>query len=81
MLATEKHLLAAGPPDVVDSKDPLGAFEGRKGGLLYVISGESGEKLFEFKLSSPPVFNGIAAARSKLYLSLENGTIISFGKK
>ncbi len=81
MVAAEGLLFVAGPPDVVDPKDPLGAFEGRKGGLLWVVSAATGEKLAEYKLDSPPVFNGIAAASGRLYVATAAGEIICFGAK
>jgi len=81
MVLTPARLFVAGPPDVVDAKDPLGAFEGRKGGLLYAIDSESGEKLKEYALPSPPVFNGAAAANGRLYIADENGSIACFGKR
>jgi len=80
MVLTPGRLFVAGPPDVVDPKDPLGAFEGRKGGLLYAVDAASGEKLAEHTLSSPPVFNGAAAAGGRLYLAEEDGSITCFGK-
>lgn len=80
MVLTAGHLLVAGPPDVVDPKDPLGAFEGRKGGLLYVVDGGSGERLAEHTLPSPPVFNGAAAARGRVYIAEEDGSVSCFGK-
>ena len=80
MVLTEDWLFVAGPPDVVDPKDPLGAFEGRKGGLLYAFDAASGEKLTERKLPFPPVFNGVAAANGRLYLVDENGSITCFAK-
>ena len=79
MALAEGRLFAAGPPDVVDPKDPLGAFEGRKGGVLCVLDSASGQKLAELPLPSPPVFNGIAAARGRLYLAEEDGSITCFG--
>jgi len=81
MALTNGRLFVAGPPDVVDPKDPLGAFEGRKGGLLYVIDPASGKKLAEQTLPSPPVFNGIAAANGRLYLADENGAIACLGRQ
>ena len=65
----------------MDPKDPLGAFEGRKGGLLYVFDAASGEKLAEHELPSPPVFNGAAAAAGRLYLAEEDGSLTCFGKR
>ena len=74
------RLFVAGPPDVVDPKDPHGAFEGRKGGLLYAIDTSVGEKAAEHTLASPPVFNGAAAARGRLYIAHEDGSLSCFGK-
>jgi outer membrane protein assembly factor BamB len=65
---------------VVDPKDPLGAFEGRKGGLLYAFDSASGEKLAEYALESPPVFNGAAAANRRLYIVQEDGAVACFGE-
>lgn len=81
MVAADKLLFIAGPPDVVDPKDPLGSFEGRKGGLLWIISAESGKKLGEHNLDSPPVFNGAAAANGQLFISTEDWKIICFGEE
>ncbi len=71
-------LFVAGPPDVLDPDDPLGAFEGRKGALLWAVSAEDGKKLAEYKLESTPVFDGMAAAEGRLFMSLVDGTVICF---
>ena len=81
MVLAGKLLLAAGPPDVLDAKDPLGAFEGRKGGLFGVFDALSGEELAKYKLDSPAVFNGAAVANGNLYISLENGSLSVFASK
>jgi outer membrane protein assembly factor BamB len=80
MVLTNQHLYLAGAPDVVDEKDPWAAFENRKGGVLNVFSKQEGEKLGEFPLDSTPVYDGMAAAGGRIYLSSENGTMICFGK-
>jgi outer membrane protein assembly factor BamB len=80
MVLAAGRLFVAGPPDVVDPSDPLGAFEGRKGGLLYTIDTASGERLAEHPLPSPPVFNGAAAAHGRLYVAEEDGSITCFGR-
>jgi outer membrane protein assembly factor BamB len=80
MVLASRRLFVAGPPDVVDAKDPLGAFEGRKGGLLYAFDSASGEKLAEYTLESPPVFNGAAAANRRLYIVQEDGAVACFGE-
>ena len=81
MVVANKLLFLAGPPDIVDAEDPLAAFEGRKGGLLHVYSAKSGEKLAECKLGSPPVFNGMAAAREKLFIATRDGHMVCLGEK
>jgi hypothetical protein len=94
-LAGDK-LIIAGPPDVLDeeeifakpfdrkvvsrAKDQVAALEGKKGALLQVISTGDGGKLNEIKLSSNPVFNGMAVAREKLYISTTDGKVICLGK-
>jgi outer membrane protein assembly factor BamB len=80
MVAAGAVLFVAGPPDVVDPQDPLGAFEGRKGGVLLAIDPESGERMSEYELPVPPVFNGLAAAAGRLYVTMQDGKIACFGK-
>jgi len=81
MVRADQRLVVAGPPDRVDSRDPLGAFEGRQGGLMYVIDTATGQKRAELKLPSPPVFNGAAAARGRLYIADEEGSLSCLGKR
>ena len=76
LVATPRLLFVAGPPDVLDKDDPLGAFEGRKGGLLWVFEAGSGRKRGEYRLDSPPVFNGMAAANGRLYVTTVSGKVI-----
>ena len=78
MALASGRLFVAGPPDVIDPKDPLGAFESRKGGLLLVVDSASGEKHAEHQLPAPPVFNGVAVASGRLYLAGEDGSIVCF---
>jgi outer membrane protein assembly factor BamB len=80
MVAAGPQLILAGPPDVVGGKDPLGAFEGRKGGIIQTLATEDGKQIAEYKLDSPPIFNGIAAANGRLYLVTVDGKIRCFGK-
>ena len=79
MVVTDRLLVVAGYPDVVDPEDPLGGFEGRKGGVLAVFDKTSGATLCEQTLPSPTVFNGAAAANGRLYLAMQDGTIACLG--
>ncbi|MFZ5831551.1 MAG: PQQ-binding-like beta-propeller repeat protein [Planctomycetota bacterium] len=78
MVLDSENLWVAGPPDVVDPQDPQGAFENRKGGLLYAVDPRTGKKAREVQLPSPPVFNGAAAAGGGLYLVDESGCVSCF---
>jgi outer membrane protein assembly factor BamB len=80
MALTPDRVYLAGAPDVVPEKDPLAAFEGRLGGELYVLDRKDGSERQRLKLPSPPVFNGIAAARGRLFLTLENGEVVCLGR-
>jgi len=79
MVLAGEILFVAGPPDVLDPQDPLAAFEGRKGGLLRVVSAADGRKLAEYKLETPPAWDGMAAAEGRLYISMRDGKVICLG--
>jgi outer membrane protein assembly factor BamB len=81
MVKAGDTLFVAGPPDVLDPDDPLGAFEDRKGALLLAVSAEDGRKLAEYKLESPPAFDGMIAAGGRIYISTEGGRLICMGKR
>lgn len=81
MVLAGGHLFVAGPPDVVDPKDPMASFEGRVGSELLVFSKKDGSKLAQYQLDSPPVFDGMAAANGRLYLSTLDGKIVCFAAK
>jgi outer membrane protein assembly factor BamB len=76
MVLTKSCIVLAGPPDVLDAKDPLAAFEGRAGGRIVVYARSSGKKTAEIKLASPPVFDGLAAANGNLYVSTHDGKVV-----
>jgi outer membrane protein assembly factor BamB len=74
-------LFAAGSPDTVDPADPHGAWEGRQGGVLAAFAAEDGRQLSELQLPSPPVWDGLAAANGKLYLTLMDGKVLCLAAK
>ena len=80
MVVAGEQLVLAGPPDVVGDTDPLGAFEGRKGGVIRTLARGDGKQIAEYKLDSPPVFNGLAAGGGKLYAVTVDGKVSCFGK-
>ena len=78
MALTRDVLFAAGPPDVFDAADPLGAFEGRQGGVLLALDPATGERLFEKPLPSPPRFDGLSAAGRRLFLVTQEGKLTAW---
>jgi hypothetical protein len=49
--------------------------------VLAVMSANDGEVLREYSLETEPVFDGMAAAYGKLYLSLKDGSVVCLGVK
>ena len=94
MVLTPETLFVAGLPDLLDEgklhanlNDPqlrakaaeqAEAWLGHKGGVLLAVSAANGETLAEYKLDAPPVFDGMAVANGRLYVSLENGFVVSY---
>ena len=76
MVKAADTLFVAGAPDVLDPNDPFAAFEGRKGGRLLAVSAKDGRKLSETAMDCPPVFDGMIAAAGRLFVSLENGSVM-----
>jgi len=85
-------LLAAGPPDVLDEPGALfhlddpavqakitaqaAALEGRSGALVWAVSATDGATRAQHKLSAPPVWDGMAVARGRVYMSLTDGSVV-----
>jgi len=81
MVAAKNVLFVAGAPDVLDPKDIMGAFEGRKGASLWAVSKTDGKKLAEYKLDFPPVFDGLIAADERLFVVTIDGSIRCYAAK
>jgi len=90
LVLADKTLLLAGPPEpaearraALEPKSPEAieaAFTGKRGAALWLVSAESGETLAEYPLDSSPVFDGMIAARSRVFISLQDGSLVCFGK-
>jgi outer membrane protein assembly factor BamB len=84
------RLAISGPPDLgkkapnlltfQNSAEALAGFEGQRGVYLRIIGADDGGKIAEIKLPAMPVFDGLAAAGGRLYVSLRNGTVVCLGK-
>jgi outer membrane protein assembly factor BamB len=78
MLVADSILFIAGTPDVVDAADPWSALDGGKGGVLWAVSTADGARLAEYTLDHPPIFDGLAAADRRLFVSTTAGTLVCF---
>jgi len=90
MALAADRLIVAGPVDLgkkdpkmlafTNEADALAAFEGKREIYLRVVSAADGKTLYETELSVMPVFDGMAVAGGKVYISLKNGSVACFGK-
>ena len=82
-------LFIAGPPDpgprkadIMEFQNPQEAidrFTGKKGVFLAAYDKAKGKSLGKIKLSCMPVFDGMITANRKLYISMQDGSIICLG--
>jgi outer membrane protein assembly factor BamB len=56
------------------------ALDGKRGASLWAVSAENGRMGSELKLESPPVWDGMAVAQSRLFVATVDGKVICFGK-
>ncbi len=96
VLAGDK-LFVAGPPDLLDEQqafrqmdDPStrrnlenqsASYKGQKGASLMAVSAADGRILAKYDLDNPPVFDGLIAANSRLYMTTTNGRVLCMESK
>jgi hypothetical protein len=92
MVLSGGTLFFAGPADLMDEPqifrqigstqimsklaEQTAALEGTKGAVLLAFSTDEGKELARTKLDSPPIFDGMAAAYSCIYISTVDGKIV-----
>ena len=81
MLKAGSLLFLGAMPVEIPPDDPHAAYEGRKGGVLWVLSADDGAKAAEYPLDAPVVWDGLAAAHGRLCLSTVDGKVLCFGGK
>ena len=55
------------------------SLEGKRGGILWIVRTADGTRLTEMKLESAPVFDGMAVAGGRIYLTTRDGTLLCLG--
>jgi outer membrane protein assembly factor BamB len=53
-------------------------FLGEKGSLLKIVSKKDGAELYSVRVPSKPVWDGMIAADSKLFIALKNGSLVCY---
>ena len=94
MLLAGDKLFLAGPRDLLDEKslgrsfvidqtdtilEQEAALAGESGAVMAVVSAGDGTILAEYNLDSPPVFDGLAAARGRLFFTTVAGRLVCYG--
>lgn len=95
MTLADKTLFVAGPPDLIDEEDAArtignpetkrklaeqeAALEGQRGSVLAAVAAGDGARLATYRLDSAPIFDGMAAAGGRLYLSMLDGSVLCLG--
>ncbi len=56
------------------------ALEGSNGAILWAVDADTGKQLAKLEIDSLPVWDGMAAAEEKLFLSTTDGKVMCFGE-
>jgi outer membrane protein assembly factor BamB len=82
LVLADQTLFFAGVPNLGNSSDEAyAAMRGLRGAKVVCVSATDGSRLTEVPINAPPVLDGMAAARGKLYLSSTDGGLVCFGSK
>jgi hypothetical protein len=79
MVLADNALFVAGPAMGVGRKEPE-FNNAESSAVLMAFNIEDGEQLTRHALDTQPVFDGMVAARGRLYISTIGGTVVCLGK-
>ncbi len=82
MVLTPERLLAAGPVMAIDptgGREP--AFDADAAAVLESFDTEDGRDVLRLELEAQPVFDGMAVAGKRLYMSTTAGTVVCYGEE
>jgi outer membrane protein assembly factor BamB len=80
MVLAGEILFAAGPILTDPDDAPQAPAENRES-LLLAISASDGTELAQYRLDSAPIFDGMAAAFGRLYISMMDGSVLCMGRE
>jgi len=79
MLRSGSHLVLGVTPTDLPEEDPHAAYEGRRGGAIWVCSESDGTRVAQYPLESPVVWDGMAAANGRLFMATRDGRVVCMG--
>jgi len=65
---------------VAKEKEQVRALNGEKGSVLMAVSTKDGKTLSALTLDKMPIFDGMAAADGKLFISMSDGSLCCFAE-
>jgi hypothetical protein len=77
MILAHNILFAAGCP--VETENSPGAPDEAAGALLLAVAASNGATLAQYRLEAAPVFDGLATAGGRLYLTSTDGQVLCLG--
>ncbi|MBC8470894.1 MAG: PQQ-binding-like beta-propeller repeat protein [Planctomycetes bacterium] len=84
MIRAGDVLLLGGMPSIAENEnepEAFARFEGSRKGLLWFISTRDGTKVSAFNMEAPPVWDGMAVANQRLYISRADGVLECLSEK
>ncbi len=81
MLKSGNRLYLGCMPTEIPDNDPHAAYEGRRGATILIVSASDGSRLADYPIESPVVWDGLAAAKGRLFASTKNGEVLCFGRE
>jgi outer membrane protein assembly factor BamB len=79
MVKSGGNLLLGVMPVEIPNEDPHAAYENRNGGSLWFVREQDGEKVAEYEMDSPVVWDGLAAAYGRLFAATADGAVVCWG--
>ena len=74
-------LIAAGHPKKGPNGDENAPYEGRSKGTIHIINPANGKEISNLELPGSPVWDGVAVAGGKIYVSTSDGKLTCIGGK
>ncbi len=75
MLKSGDNLFLGVVPVEIPVGDPHAAYMGKMDGKIWVVASSDGSKIRDYPLESTPIWDGMAAAESRLFISMTDGSV------